>query len=482
MLIRQTLAYLPAQLLGPLVQFATAIVLTYLLGAADYGITMLIFASQELVFILCLAWWTTYMMRYAGSLPDDAARERFRQTERGVLMVTGLLQIIGTFGVVMVSVPGASLGFYLAAALFTFSRSYLHFLAERARKEAAIVDYSLIQIVAPLLGLGLAILLATAIKLTPEQILFLFAIGQAAIGFHVGRRLGLLRHWGPIDRETFRAAFAFGYPVVVSSAFGWVSTNGIRFIVQNTAGIAALGLMSVGWWLAFRLSNLAAMLVTAAAYPLAVKAMENGDRPAALRQFSDNSALLLAMIAPATFGVIAINEPMVRLLVAADFHDMTIAILPWALACAAIRAFRAHGWDQLYLLFEAPYPMLVVEVIEAIVTLAATLVGVLYGGVLGAVIGTTVAGIAVAIGDYAFLHVRFGIRAPFWQFARILLAAATMFLALRALPGLGFAITPHWTSVLITITIGGMIYGAALAALFPRLAMGSAQFVLARLR
>jgi hypothetical protein len=66
MLIRHTLAYLPAQLLSPLLQLTAALYLTYVLGAADYGLAMLIFASQELVFLVCLSWWTTSYLRYGG--------------------------------------------------------------------------------------------------------------------------------------------------------------------------------------------------------------------------------------------------------------------------------------------------------------------------------------------------------------------------------------------------------------------------------
>lgn len=482
MLIRQTIAYLPAQLLGPLVQFATAIVLTHFLAAADYGATMLVFASQELIYILCLAWWTTYMMRYAGGFTEEKARERFRQTERGILAITGVLQMIGTLAVVAISLPGASLAFYLGAMLFTFSRSYLHFLADQARKAEAILDYSLVQIAAPLIGLGLAMGTSLFVALRPEHILALFAFAQGGIGVLVGQRLGTLRHWGKIDRETLKAALAFGYPVVVSSAFGWIATNGIRFIVQSMLGAAALGLLSVGWWLAQRLTTVAAMLVTAAAYPLAVRAFESGDRPAALRQLSDNSTLLLAMIAPATFGVVAINDPMTRLMVAPEYHAVTIAILPWALVGAAIRSFRAHGWDQLYLLFEAPYPMLVVEVIEAIVTVAAAACGAYTGGILGAVIGTTLAGAAVATCDYLYLHVRYQIRAPFWQFTRILVAAGSMYLALGALPSLGLAIQPHWGSIALAIVIGGITYAAAMALLFPLMARQAFGAVLTRLQ
>ncbi|MCA0399965.1 MAG: polysaccharide biosynthesis C-terminal domain-containing protein [Proteobacteria bacterium] len=482
MLIRQTLAYLPAQLLGPLVQFATAIVLTHFLNAAEYGVTMLVFASQELIYILCLAWWTTYMMRYAGAFADGEAKTRFAQTERGVLLATAIFQMVGTLGVVAISVPQASAFFFASAVFFILSRSYLHFLADQARKAEAILDYSLLQIAAPLLGLALAFAAYLRFDPTPEHILSLFALAQAGVGLVAGHRLGKLPRWGMIDRPILKAALAFGYPVVLSSAFGWLATNGIRFVIQSMLGAAALGLLSVGWWLAQRLTTVAAMLVTAAAYPLAVRAFESGDREAALRQLSDNSALLLAMIVPATFGVIAINEPMTKLLVASEYHAATIAILPWALTGAAIRSFRAHSWDQLYLLFEAPYPMLVVEVVEALVTLAAAAWGAYSGGILGAVIGTTLACAVVTAGDYLYLHLRYAIRAPFWQFARILVAGAGMYLALLALPGLGLAIEARWPSILLAILIGGVLYAAAMAMLFPLMAREAFRYVSLRLR
>ena len=46
MLIRHTLGYLPAQLLSPLAQLATALVLTHALGAADYGLVDKVIAQR----------------------------------------------------------------------------------------------------------------------------------------------------------------------------------------------------------------------------------------------------------------------------------------------------------------------------------------------------------------------------------------------------------------------------------------------------
>lgn len=467
MLIRQTLAYLPAQLLGPLIQFATAIVLTHYLGAAEYGLTMLIFASQELVFLVCVSWWTIYMMRYAGTITDEARSARYAATESSVMIGTAGLQVLATVGVILATEPGVSSAFYFGACVFTITRSYLNFLAERARNRAAILDYSLLQIVAPLGGLVLTLLVLSILGARPGWVLLMFAITQAIVGIAVAWRLGLLTRPGALDREIVGAALRFGIPVVLSSAFGWLASNGIRFVVQGMLGSVALGLVSVGWGMATRLSVVAAMVVTAAAYPLAVRAMAAGDREGARRQLSDNSALLLAIIAPATFGVIAINEPLTQLLIAPEFQATTIAILPWALVGAAIRNLRMHGWDQMYLLFEAPRPMLVLEITEAAITIAGAFIGIMINGVVGAVIGTTLAAALVAICDFLFLKARFGLNAPLWQFLRILLASAIMYGALAALPSFGAHIRPLWSSITAAIVFGALVYVLAAMILFP---------------
>lgn len=467
MLIRQTIAYLPAQLFGPLVQFATAIILTHYLGAAEYGMTMLVFATQELIFLACLAWWTAYMLRYAGTMADEAALERFRQTEHGVLGASVLAQMLATSLVVFITEPHVSAAFYWAAGAFTVTRSYLGFLSERTRKNAAILAYTMLQIASPLAGLALTMALATTINLQPEHVLFAFALAQGLVGALVGGRLGLLRRGGRIDRTVLLAAFAFGIPLVLSGGFGWAVANGIRFIVQGAMGMATLGLFSVGWGMATRLSGVTATLVTAAAYPLAVRAMEAGDRTGAMRQISDNAVLLLGIIAPATLGVIAITEPMTKLMIAPEYHAVTIAILPWAITSNAIRNLRMHGWDQLYLLFERPRPALAIGIIDAAMTLGAAAIGIYVNGLLGAVIGATIAAALVAIGNYLYLMRLFGFQAPFSPMLRILIASGAMYLALRMLPA-SMTTGPTWLSLFIAVAVGMFAYVLAVTALFPQ--------------
>ena len=470
MLIRQTLAYLPAQLLGPLAQFAAAIILTHLLDTSEYGLTMLIFANQELIYLACLAWWPIYMLRYSGTLTGEEERARLARTERGALLATAVLQLLATGLSIVLVAPQASASLVVGAFLFTLSRSYLNFLGERTRKDEAILAYTLVQVGAPLAGLALTVAVARTVDLHPNLVLLCFGAMQTFAGVLVAWRLRLLAGGMALDRAILGDAFAFGIPVVISSILGWGTLNGIRFILQGTLGIAALGLFSVGWGIANRLATVAAMLVTAAAYPLAVKAMEAGDADAARQQLSSNSALLLAVIAPATFGIIAIAEPLTRLMVAPEFQETTIAILPWALAGAAIRNLRMHGWDQMYLLFRALRPMLVLGSSEVLVTLVCTFIGVMMGGILGAVIGSTVAASMVALVDYLYLRTRLGLRAPLWQFLRILAAAATMFMAVRALPALGFPVRAATFDIVVAIGVGGLVYAVALPLFLPEIA------------
>lgn len=469
MLIRQTLAYMPAQILSPLTQFATAIILTHYLSPANYGLTMLIFASQELIYQGLLSWWASYYLRYAGSFADEARQQALKRTESTVLLTSTLLQLGVTTLLVRIVAPDASGLLYAGACFYVATRSYLGYLSEKARREGDILAYSLLQIGGPLGGLVLTLALMTFLPVAPERVLLDFAIAHFLVSAALAWRLGVLVKPGRVDKAIIGAALGFGAPILISNIFGWFAAHGIRFVVQYGASPTALGLLSVGWGIAIRITAVAAMVVAAAAYPLAVRAMERGDVEGARKQISANSALLLGLIAPSTIGIIAIADPFVALLVAPEYQAATIAVLPWALFGSAIRNLRMHGWDQMYLLFESPRAMVTLEFIEAVLTAFAAFIGLMTGGLVGAVMGAAIAALVIAIADYIYLNRRFGLHAPLSFYLRILVATGLMYLALRALPQLGLPLMNDWRSVGIAVTIGGAVYATLIAILFPGL-------------
>ncbi|MBV8663029.1 MAG: lipopolysaccharide biosynthesis protein, partial [Hyphomicrobiales bacterium] len=63
-LLRNTLLYLPAQLLGPALQFAATVIWTHLFDPAVFGCVTFVVAVQELTGGLGLGWWSVYMLRF----------------------------------------------------------------------------------------------------------------------------------------------------------------------------------------------------------------------------------------------------------------------------------------------------------------------------------------------------------------------------------------------------------------------------------
>jgi O-antigen/teichoic acid export membrane protein len=465
LLIRQTFAYLPAQLLSPLTQLAAALLLTHALGAADYGLVMLIFAAQELVFLACLSWWTTFYLRFGSRFVPAHDPLALTSTEAAVLLWSAAAQVAVTVAIIVATEPGLSPAFYAAACAFTLTRSLLNFLGERARRVAAIGSYTAVQVAGPLGGLALVGVLMWAQATSPAAVLAAFALTQGLVGLAVAARFGLLVRPRKLDHAVLAEARRFGAPVVLANMLSWLGGNAIRFVVHHGAGPVALGLMSVGWGLATRLSGVAAMLVAAAAYPLAVKQMEAGDAAGARGQLAANSSLLLLMLAPAGLAFWALAPLLVPWLVAAEYQAATLQILPWALLGACVRNLRLHGWDQTYLLFAATRDMVLLDVVEAVVMTLAAAVGLWWGGVVGAVAASAWAAIGLAVLDAWWLHRRFGLVLPLGTYLRVLVAAAAMALLLHAL--LPWLTASDIAALLPAAAAGGLVYLLALALLFP---------------
>ncbi len=233
--------------------------------------------------------------------------------------------------------------------------------------------------------------------------------------------------------------------------------------MQYGEGAVALGLMSVGWGLGQRLAGVLAMLLTAAAYPLAVRHLEAGDRKGALMQVSLNGVLLLGLLAPALAGASLLSRPIVTLLIAENFRETTIAILPIAMFAASVRFLRLHTADQTMLLLERTDLTMKITIVETIVNVALCALGLhfygLYGAALGMAAGTTLA----AIGAFAYCFALLGLPAPSPSVClRVLLATCAMGLSLRALPEPLTAL-----SLTLTILTGASVYAASVLVAFP---------------
>ncbi len=467
MLLRQTFLYLPAQLIGPLFQFIAAVVWTHWLAPEAYGMLAFIIAAQELVQVVCLSWWSHYMMRYVGGFADGAERQRYQQSENAVILAASLAQ--AGLALVILRGLGQTITPHLAGStiLFMVTRTATVHLLERSRTQGYIFAYSIGQMVGPVLGFGLAYLAVALVAPTPEAAIAGFAMAQLLGLVWLWRVLGLGIGLGLPKWHLMRAALAYGMPLVLAGMIGWVAVNGIRVIVEHFQGVEAVGLISVGWGLGLRLASVVAMLVTAAAYPLAVKRLQAGARDEALQQLSDNGALLLALLAPAIAGIILLTPELVDLLIAGPFRAVTISVLPLAALAGAVRNLRVHFADQVFLLMARTQYVVYINVTEAVAVVVFCAIGLHFGGFPGATAGCLAGSTIGAILGFALGRQQFGMPLPVAHSLRILLATALMAVIL---------LQPVWTQLvpgelarlLVKIAAGGMIYSGLMSLLYPQ--------------
>src|SRR3954469_14777639 len=153
MLLRHTLLYLPAQIIGPLFQLIAMIVWTHVVDEHTLGVITLVTATHELLQIGFLAWWSQYALRFFGRYQDGDDAQRFYRTENAILAVSVICQSLAVIGVVqLVIAPDAKLGLFAATVAYVITRSLNLYIGERARVRHQIWVYSLQQIIGPAAG------------------------------------------------------------------------------------------------------------------------------------------------------------------------------------------------------------------------------------------------------------------------------------------------------------------------------------------
>lgn len=462
MLYRQTLLYLPAQALGPVLQLVSMVAWTYFLAPWSMGVLALVTAAQELAYTATLSWFSFYTMRFHDHAAGAEERRRFLDTEAAVLLVSSLAAAAMVPLLALFVEAEWTANLVLAALAYTVGRGIATQLSDRARIEHDPLTYSILQILWPLLGLVIGIVLAVAWEPTATAVLTGYAIAQAIT--LVAAVLLLDLGWRPLawSREVTREALAYGLPLVAGTVLVWVASNGLRFLIEAMEGAVAVGLVTVGWGLGQRAAAFAAMLVNAAAFPIAMRRAREEGFESGQVQLVANGVLLLAALAPVTAGLWAISAPLVDLIVADPFREVTAAVLPLSLVGGAVRNFRLHFGEQVFLLHARPAVPLANDLFDAVATLTGAAIGLKLAGLPGAVGGAAV-GAVLSLVVTLFCGWRwYDFVFPAADAAKIGVATALMVMAVIWLSP---AASP--AALAVAVLAGALVYAVVLAALYP---------------
>ena len=460
---RNTLFYLPAQFLGPLVQFALVVAWTHLLAPEAFGVVTFAVAAQEMTALFVLIWWSIYVLRFRQR-HSGAQAERFLAMDDRMIAVAAMGQVAMAPFCLLAIGASPTPGLIAALVAYLVVRLLLAHFSEWARADHRIKAYSIAQIVGPALGALLSVGAIMAWAPTPAMALAGLALGQGASVVILMSALRRTPRLGVFDRAIFADAARFGAPLVAAGCFAWIAANGVRVLVQNVDGLVAVGLLSAGWGLGQRISAVIAMVCTAAAFPLAVDRIEAGDREGALHQVAINGALMFALLAPASVGLAFLARPLVDLMIAADYRAVTYLVLPIAMIAGAVRTLRTHTADQVCLLLDRTRVSMLSNFGDAAMAMLCAGVGLHLAGIVGAAAGSLAGTLIASVGSVVYATARMGVRFDYSLFARVCAASAFMALALSLAPPPTGAL-----GLVAHVVLGALVYAAAILALLPRL-------------
>ena len=463
LLMRRTLLYMPAQILGSVSQLAATVLWTHWLTPAEVGIYALVWVTQELLFLVGLSWWTFYTLRYMTGFEDPEGRKRFARVDFLVIALTSLIQALACTTALSLILHAETAPSLAATALaFTLTRNLTSHFSERARARNDMGAYTVLQATGPLGGLVLGLLAVAFLAPRADALLGAYALAQAAGLAAAWARVGTRSGSGPLDRSILAASLVYGLPLLFANMLAWVTLNALRLIVEHTEGLAAVGLVSVGWWLGQRAASFASLLVVTAAFPFAVEQMRESGREQALPILAASGALLLALLAPFVAGAVILAPPFAAVFVAAPFQEVTAAVLPLAAAFGAVHNLRIHVANQAYLLFERPSLTSLVSAVSAGLTVIGCWFGLRWGGLTGAVAGCLAAELVTAALTFGIAMRLYGLYLRLRDIAGIAAATIAMTAGLLLLPdprgSLGLA---------LHVVAGAAIYALALVAAQP---------------
>ncbi|MCB1512426.1 MAG: hypothetical protein KDJ36_16120, partial [Hyphomicrobiaceae bacterium] len=145
MLLRQTLLYLPAQVLGPIVQFLSIVLWTYFLDPVEMGTFALITAAQEFGYIATMFWFTLYTMRYFDRNAEPQDKAAFMNTEAGVMLAAALGTALGVMLLPLFIDVAWSPALAAGALAYCLSRTLATHLTDRARTAQDTFVYTIMQ-------------------------------------------------------------------------------------------------------------------------------------------------------------------------------------------------------------------------------------------------------------------------------------------------------------------------------------------------
>ena len=344
MLLRHSAQYLLASGLPGLVNFLAIALYSRLLSPDEYGRYALVIAGIGLINVVFFQWLRLALSRF---LPAHLENPK-------LLLST----ILAGFSAMVLLTGG--IGLLLSYLWPDQTWKWLMLLAVPLLWTQAFFEISLslnaVKLLPQRYGLinGVKAISALAIG----AVLIVWGLGP--YGPLIGLLLGMLLSialWGRtewnglshrISKPLLGEILRYGLPLTATFALSFVMSSSDRFLLAWLLGEGQAGIYSASYDLGQQTLTMLMTIVNLAAYPLAVRALEQKGMDAAQEQLRHNATLLLAIALPAAVGIVVLAPNVSEVLLGISFREDATRILPWVALSILLAGVRAYHFDMAF--------------------------------------------------------------------------------------------------------------------------------------
>lgn len=439
---------------GPaLIGFLSIAVYSSLLSPAEYGIYATIVALAAMMNSVVFEWLRLSLLRF---YPKYSSSENLLETVKlsfiGLLLLTLIIGTGTSFFMPVFDIPAYFIIFILLLS-WTQSWNNLNLSLMRAKLEPK--AYGIIAFTRAILGLIIGSLL---IMVGWGEIGLVMGI---VIGFWVALLPPTLKYWkfhlkpSLFDKEITKIFVKYGTPLTVTLLLGVIIHNSDRLIIQYLLSSSETGIYSVTYDLTEQSIFTLMMIVNLAAFPIAIKMMEEKGDLAAYEQVKNNMSLLFLIALPAAGGFIAIAPNIVYLILGEDFREQALILVPFIVVGALLKGFKFYGVDVMFHIKQRTRLQMYPIGIAAAVNIILNFIFIPEFGIIGAAYSTVIAYALSIVISWFLVNIQIH-RLPFPLLDFMKTISATVVMALCLWP---FRENLGIFSIFFQLILGGFVFG-----------------------
>lgn len=385
MLFHHSFLYLIARGVPGVISFAALVLYTRLLSAEEFGRYALVISGVGLVQVLVFQWLHLVLARFLPG--NDGEADGVLATILSIFLSLSSVLILVCFGLVLMWPDSVMRPLIALIIPLSIASGWMEICLKLAsvRLQPGLYGRMLtgknvtsLILACVLIGVGLA---------AAAPLIGLF-IGTTLAWFFLGRKVwkGIKPIWP--TASVLREYAAYGLPLAITFALGWVVSSSDRIIISYLIDDAATGAYAAGYDLTQQSLGLLLVIVNTAAYPLVMRALTQEGDAAAKKQLCINGELIIAIAMISSAVMIGLAPSIIEIVIGVELRQEAGKVVPWIAAGAAVAGIKAFHLDVAFQLAKDSKWQAYTAAIAAVVNVVLNFMLIPVMGLTGAAVAT----------------------------------------------------------------------------------------------